>query len=156
MCSIVCFQARWMAHTYTSSLFHCVFSTKQRMHILQDPPGLWRYAAGIGKAKQIVLVTAGGTTNHLHLLIGLHPSISLSKAMQEIKGNSSRWLNETQRRFAWQEGYGAFSVSQSQRATVIRYIDNQEEHHQKRSFEEEFVALLRKCGMSYDPKYVFG
>jgi len=76
--------------------------------------------------------------------------------MQEIKGNSSRWLNETQRRFAWQKGYGAFSVSQSQRAAVIRYIDNQEEHHRKRSFEDEFVALLRKCGMPYDPKYVFG
>ncbi len=76
--------------------------------------------------------------------------------MQEVKGNSSRWLNETQRRFAWQQGYGAFSVSQSQRGAVIRYIDNQEEHHRKRSFEEEFVALLRKCGMSHDPKYVFG
>jgi len=76
--------------------------------------------------------------------------------MQEIKGNSSRWLNETQRRFAWQKGYGAFSVSQSRRAAVIRYIGNQEEHHRKRSFEDEFVALLRKCGMPYDPKYVFG
>ncbi len=145
-----------MAHTYTSSLFHCVFSTKQRMHILRDPQGLWRYVSGICKAKQIVLVTAGGTTNHVHLLIDLHPSTPLSKAMQEIKGNSSRWLNETQSRFAWQEGYGAFSVSQSQRAAVVRYIDNQEEHHRKRSFEEELVALLRKCGMSYDPKYVFG
>ncbi|MFZ0704941.1 MAG: transposase, partial [Candidatus Korobacteraceae bacterium] len=117
---------------------------------------LGRYVAGICKAKQIVLVTAGGTTNHVHLLIDLHPSIPLSKAMQEVKGNSSRWLNETQRRFAWQQGYGAFSVSQSQRGAVIRYIDNQEEHHRKRSFEEEFVALLRKCGMSHDPKYVFG
>ena len=126
------------------------------MHILRDPPTLWRYIAGICKAKHIVLVTAGGTTNHLHLLVDLHPSIPLAKALQEIKGNSSRWLNENQSRFAWQEGYGAFSVSQSQRPAVIRYIENQEEHHRKRSFEEEFVALLRKCGMSYDPKYVFG
>ncbi len=145
-----------MPHTYTSSLFHCVFSTKQRMNLIDDPQALWRYIAGIGKAKNIVVVEAGGTANHLHLLIDLHPMMPLARAMQEIKGNSSRWINETQRRFAWQEGYGAFSVSQSQRETVMRYIANQPEHHRKHTFEEEFTALLQKCGIPYDTRYVFG
>ena len=145
-----------MAHTYTSCLFHCVSSTKQRINLIRDPQALWRYIAGIGKAKNIVVTAAGGTANHLHLLVDLHPMIPLAKAMQEIKGNSSRWLNETSRPFAWQEGYAALSVSRSQRATVIGYIDNQEEHHRKRSFEDEFLALLQKSGISYDPQYVFG
>src|SRR6516225_8982013 len=134
-----------MPHTYTSSLFHCVFSTKERMNLIRDPQALWRYIAGICKAKHIVLVAAGGTANHLHLLIDLHPMTPLARAMQEIKANSSRWLNETQPPFAWQERYAALSVSQSQRDNVIRYIDNQAQHHRERSFEEEFVALLQKC-----------
>src|SRR5271157_3546959 len=121
-----------MAHTYTSALFHCIFSTKERRHLIRDPQSLWRYIAGIGKAKNITIVAAGGTTNHLHLLIDLHPMKPLAKAMQEIKGNSSRWLNETSRPFAWQEGYAALSVSQSQKQAVVRYIDNQAEHHRKR------------------------
>src|SRR5581483_4538826 len=145
-----------MPHTYTSSLFHCVFSTKQRMNLIREPEALWRYIAGVGKAKNIAVVGAGGTANHIHLLVDLHPMTPLAKAMQEIKGNSSRWMNDTQGRFAWQEGYARLSVSQSQRAVVLRYIANQEEHHRRRSFEEEFVALLKKCGIQYDPKYVFG
>jgi putative transposase len=92
----------------------------------------------------------------MHLLIDLHPSIPLAKAMQEIKGNSSRWLNQNQRSFGWQEGYAGLSVSQSQRAAVLRYIAGQPEHHRKRSFEEEFVEFLEKCGIPYDPKYVSG
>lgn len=145
-----------MAHTYTSSLFHCVFSTKERMNLIQQPDALWRYIVGIGKSKNIAVVAVGGTANHIHLLVDLHPMTPLAKAMQELKGNSSRWLNETSPPFAWQEGYAAFSVSESNRAAVRQYIEDQEMHHRKRSFEQEFVAMLQNCGIQYDPRFMFG
>src|SRR5271157_451393 len=87
--------------------------------------------------------------------ISLPPTIALAKAVQEFKGNTSRWLNEMSR-FAWQEGYSAFSVSQSQRKTVVDYIDRQAEHHAKWSFEQEFLTLLKKSGIPYDPRFVLG
>ena len=124
--------------------------------MIKNPEELWRYVAGLAHAKDIHVVAAGGTANHLHLLILLPQTITLSKAMQELKANTSRWLRETSSKFQWQEGYGAFSVSQSQRETVARYIANQEEHHRARTFEEEFTALLQKSGIDYDPRYVFG
>jgi REP element-mobilizing transposase RayT len=92
----------------------------------------------------------------VHLLIALNPALSLSKAVQDLKGNSSRWLGERGVRFAWQEGYGAFGVSQSRKDVVADYIGSQAEHHRKRSFEQEFMTLLRKSGASYDPRFVFG
>jgi putative transposase len=102
------------------------------------------------------VIAAGGTANHLHLLILLLQTITLAKAMQELKANTSRWLRETCQEFQWQEGYGAFSVSQSQRATVTNYIANQKEHHRTRTFEQEFTAMLEKAEISYDPRFVFG
>src|SRR5215813_4071187 len=116
-----------MAHTYTSCLVHCVFSTKQRMNPIREPEALWRYIVGIGKAKGLAVPAVGRTANHLHVLMDLHPMTPLAKAMQEIKGNSSRWLNQNLRPFAWQEGYAALSVSQSQKAAVVRYIGHQAE-----------------------------
>ena len=100
-----------------------------------------------------MLIAAGGTGNHVHLLFILPASCSLAHAVQKLKGSSSRWLG---RSFSWQEGYGAFSVSASQVLVVKRYIQNQKEHHCKRNFEQEFVALLRNCGIEYDERYVFG
>jgi putative transposase len=144
-----------MAHTYTCNLVHCVFSTKDRASLIPDPERLWQYIGGIARQKSIPLLAAGGTANHLHLLISLPPTITLAKAVQELKGNTSRWLNETAR-FAWQEGYGAFSVSELQRKTVVEYIDRQAEHHAKWSFEQEFLALLKKSGLPYDPRFVLG
>jgi REP element-mobilizing transposase RayT len=144
-----------MAHTHTCNLVHCVFSTKDRANLIPDPERLWQYVGGIARQKHILLLAAGGTANHLHLLISLPPTITLAKAVQELKGNTSRWLNESSR-FAWQEGYGAFSVSQSQRKMVVDYIDRQAEHHAKWSFEQEFLTLLKKSGISYDSKFVFG
>ena len=108
-----------MAHTHTSNLVHCVFSTKDRMNCIHDPPRLWQYIGGFARQKNILLLAAGGTANHLHPLIALPPTVPLAKAVQELKGNTSRWLNGIQPRFAWQQGYGAFSVSQSQKKTVI-------------------------------------
>jgi putative transposase len=90
------------------------------------------------------------------LLIALPASITLAKAMQTFKANSSRWIGEHGTDFAWQHGYAAFSVSASNRDAVLEYIEHQADHHRKRSFEDEFVALLKKSGVSYDPKFVFG
>jgi putative transposase len=104
----------------------------------------------------VTLLAAGGTTNYVHLLLAVPPVRPLAKLIQEIKGGSSRWLHEHGHRFAWQEGYGAFSISQSQRETVIHYIDGQAEHHKKWSFEQEFMTLLKKSGVEYDPRFVFG
>ena len=99
------------------------------------------------------MIAAGGTANHIHLLFVLPASISLAHAVQKLKGSSSRWMGHG---FSWQEGYGAFSVSPSQVPVVKRYIQNQEQHHHNRNFEEELVSLLRNCGIEYDERYFFG
>jgi REP element-mobilizing transposase RayT len=100
----------------------------------------------------------GGTTDHIHALLSLPGMMSFSKAVQLIKGGSSKWINDTfptSRKFAWQEGYGAFSVSASQVPKTIAYINNQKEHHRKKTFQEEFLELLTKHGIEYDQRYVF-
>ena len=145
-----------MSHTHASVLVHCIFSTKQRANIIPDCDALWRYIAVLAHDNKITMLAAGGTANHLHLLMAVPPVLPLAKAIQELKGSSSRWLHEHGYGFAWQEGYGAFSVSQSQRQTVIDYIAKQAEHHKKWSFEQEFMTLLKKSGMEYDPRFVFG
>lgn len=145
-----------MSHTHAWVLVHVVFSTKQRANLIPDIDELCRYINGIARAKKITLLAAGGTSNHVHLLVALNPALPLSKAVQEIKGNSSRWLRERGVRFAWQEGYGAFGVSQPQKDVVADYIGQQAEHHRKWSFEQEFMTLLRKSGATYDSRYIFG
>ena len=145
-----------MAHTYSSLLVHCVFSTKDRRNLIGEPRRLWQYLGGTARAKEIRLVAAGGTANHVHLLLDLPPTLPLAKALQDLKGNSSHWMNQQSGPFAWQQGYGAFAVSESQKQAVIDYIDRQPEHHKKWSFEQEFVTLLRKYGISYDSNFVFG
>lgn len=145
-----------MSHTYAHNLVHCVFSTKERLNLIRNPDELWRYAVGLAYAKNIHVIAAGGTANHLHLLILLPQTTTLAKALQDLKANTSRWLRETNRDFQWQQGYGAFSVTQSQRATVTDYIANQVEHHRTRTFEQEFVALLRRSGVPFDPRFVLG
>ncbi len=136
-----------MSHTYSHNLLHCVFSTKERLNLIHKPEDLWRYVAVLAHAKNIHVVAAAGTADHLHLLILLPQTMTLAKAMQNLKADSSRWLRETERRFQWQEGYGAFGVSQSQRDTVTEYIANQSEHHRTRTFEQEFTAMLQNAGI---------
>jgi REP element-mobilizing transposase RayT len=144
-----------MAHTYSSNFVHCVFSTKERRPLIPAArtTELHAYLGGIARGEGLSLIAAGGTANHIHLLFVLPASCSLAVAVQKLKGSSSRWMGQG---FAWQEGYGAFSVSPSQVSAVKGYIQNQEEHHRKRNFEEEFVILLRSCGIQYDERYVFG
>ena len=144
-----------MAHTYASNFIHCIFSTKDRRALI--PPArtieLYAYLGAIARSEGFDLIAAGGTANHVHLLITLPATCALARAVQKLKGSSSKWMGEG---FSWQEGYGAFSVSCSQLEVVKRYIRNQEQHHRKRDFEQEFVALLRGCGIKYDERYVFG
>jgi REP element-mobilizing transposase RayT len=92
----------------------------------------------------------------VHILLELPPTVALGRAMMLVKANSSRWMSERVQGFSWQEGYGAFAVSASNVDRVIRYIHNQEAHHRRRTFEDEFRELLRKHGVEYDPKHVFG
>ena len=147
-----------MGHTYPNLLIHCIFSTKQRRDSIPNDlrEKLPAYFVGIGKGHDIPVLCAGGTANHAHLLIALPATVPLAKAMQIFKANSSRWLGEHGFDFAWQDGYGAFSVSASNVEAVKHYIEHQPEHHGRRSFEDEFVWLLRKSGVAYDPQFVFG
>ena len=138
-----------MPHSYVSSVFHVVFSTKRRMQLI--PPDhqsrLWNYLAGIARNHGMQVLAAGGTANHVHLLIVLPAETALSDAVRTLKANSSRWLRETSPSFAWQEGYGAFSVSPSQLERVKQYIANQPAHHRTRSFEQEFLAMLQAANI---------
>lgn len=147
-----------MAHTFASNFLHVVFGTKERADLIppEKEEPLRQYITGIARNHDIQMLATGGTTNHVHLLFALPATCALSDAVNAVKANSSRWMRETKGTFAWQEGYGAFSVSPSQLDRVKGYILNQHEHHRKHSFEEEFIALLKKCGVQDDPKYVFG
>ena len=148
-----------MSHTYISDLIHCVFSTKHRRDLI--PPeiqnDLWAFLGGIARHNGFKALIVGGTENHAHTLLSLPATMPIAKAMQLIKGASSHWMNEKYgKEFAWQEGYGAFSVGISQKDDTIAYIQGQAEHHRKHTFEEEFIAFLKKHNVDYDPKYIWG
>jgi len=147
-----------VSHTYAQNVVHVVFSTKARYKAMNNEfrPKLWAYITGICRKLDIYVHSVGGMEDHLHLLIQIPPVLALSRAVATIKANSSRWASEEGRKFAWQEGYAAFSVSESVVPAVIRYIRNQEEHHKKMNFEAELVALLKKHGIEFDAKYVLG
>ena len=149
-----------MPSTYTNLLYHLVFSTKNRIplitHGLQEE--LYKYIGGIIRNEGGVLLEIGGTNDHVHLLTKFKPAISVSEILNRIKANSSKWANRHKmpmRNFRWQEGYAAFSVSESRVPTVAEYIRNQEEHHRKQTFQEEFVALLKRHGIDHDPRYLW-
>jgi putative transposase len=126
-----------MAHKYPNILLHVVFSTKQRRDLIPADlfSSLNKYLAGIGRNHGIPVLSAGGTANHVHLLLVLPCDVTVAKAVQVLKANSSRWIGEHGIQFAWQEGYGAFSVSSSNKAGVVHYIEHQAEHHRTRSYE---------------------
>ncbi len=147
-----------MSHSYVQNNVHLVFSTKERRKLIpaEFQSALWAYVAGIYKKNEICVHAVGGMEDHIHSLIQIPSTLALAKTVLTIKSNSSRWAREQIRGFEWQEGYGAFSVSASNLTVVQRYVRNQAAHHRKMSFEEEFVALLKKCGVEYDARYVFG
>ena len=146
-----------MSHTYNANFVHCIFSTRDRKDTIpaELQEQLWAYILGTANNLKIKTLAVGGTANHIHVLLGLPPTITVSEAIQKLKANSSRWLGEQGIAFQWQEGYGAFSVSSSLLNTVQTYIQNQAEHHRKRNFEEEFRALLDKSGVEYDLEKLF-
>jgi putative transposase len=150
-----------MAHTYTSLFVHCVFSTKERRNLLSKDvrERLWPYLGGIAREKGMSAVAVGGTDNHVHILLSVPPTISAAKAVQLIKGTSSKWIHDTfptHASFAWQEGYGAFTINVSGIEETIAYINRQEEHHRVRSFEEEYIGFLKRHRIEYDDRYVGG
>ncbi len=147
-----------MSHSYSNNHVHAVYSTKDRRNLI--PPEfekrLYSFIAAIAAGHNIPLVAAGGMANHSHLLFVLPATMSLANAINLFKTNSSRFLHERGLGFQWQNGYGAFSVSVSQLEPVTTYIRDQRKHHEKMTFDEEFLELLKNAGVSYDPKYVFG
>ena len=146
--------------THHGILIHVVFSTKYRRRLILEPwqDELYGYIGGTAKDHKAVLLKAGGIEDHVYLLLKFHPQFAISKTIQLLKANSSKWLNEgkkTPRKFQWQRGYGAFSVSQSMVESVKRYISNQRQHHQKQTFEEEYFEMLRLHEIEFDPEFVF-
>lgn len=119
---------------------------------------LYSYMGGIIKRHGGVLLKAGGIADHVHLIIKLKPAYALSEIMQKIKGSSSKWINEKQYltdRFSWQEGYGAFTISESQISTVIRYVGEQEKHHEKMTYKDEFSLILERNKVEFDERYLW-
>ena len=149
-----------MAHTFTRLIYHVVFSTKDHARCITEDlrNDLYAYIGGIVRELHGVPMAVGGTEDHLHLLVSLPASLALADAMRTVKTNSSRWIHTKgpgKRLFGWQIGYGAFTVSRSNCDEVARYIADQNEHHKKASFEEEFLALLKKHDIGYDPAYLW-
>jgi len=149
-----------MAHTYCSALFHCVFSTKERRRAIAPElqERLWAYMGGIARENEMKALAVGGTEDHVHLLLSLPSTLTIAEAMRKIKGGSSRWLHEScgLTGFEWQKGYGAFSIGCSQVDATRAYIAGQQEHHRKRDFQAEFLSILKRHGIEYDPRYVWG
>ena len=149
-----------MANTYTQIYIHVVFAVEGRQNLIapEHNDELQKYITGIVSAQKHKLIAINNMPDHLHLLGGLRPDAALSDLVRDIKANSSRFINEKRwvmGRFSWQEGFGAFSYSRSQLGTVIRYIENQQEHHAKKSFRDEYTELLEKFGVAYDQRYIF-
>lgn len=133
-----------MPHSYVTLVFHIVFSTKERMQLIraEQQPRLWDCIKNVAHNHGVRVLAIGGTDNHVHALVSLPAEANIAEVVRTLKCNSSRWLHETKPLFSWQEGYGAFSVSPSQVDRVRRYIRNQTEHHARRSFDEELMAML--------------
>lgn len=138
------------------TLTHIVFSTKNREAFINDPETMHKYIGGIVRNMGGRTLGVGGPADHVHILVGLPPKMCVADAVRTVKSNSSKWVNEkTDGGFAWQTGYGAFSVSRSAREQVQKYIASQLEHHRATSFQEEFLAFLQRHEIGYDPRYIW-
>lgn len=149
-----------MANTYTQLYIQCIFAPKFRAAMLQPQwdERLRKYISTIAKTNNHKMIAINNMPDHLHLFVGLNPTQSISEMMRIIKGDSSEWINKeklTVRKFQWQEGYGAFSYSRSQVDAVAKYIMNQQEHHRKITFLDEYKNMLKKFEVPYDERYIF-
>ena len=149
-----------MAQTLVSLMVHAVFSTKNREPIItpEIEPELFAYIGGILKNHDSRLIDAGGTTDHVHLLLSQSKNIALSSLMKDVKKDSSSWIKtkgRTFRHFHWQDGYGGFSIGKSNFPALKKYIANQKEHHRKRSFQDELIHFLDAYGVEYDKRYLW-
>jgi REP element-mobilizing transposase RayT len=149
-----------MAHTYTNLLVHMIFSTKDRVPLLDAElkPRLFPYMGGIVHELGGTALLINGPSDHVHMLLLLPAKITVSEIAGKVKANSSGWVHREfpgKGTFAWQTGYAAFTVSHSQKQSVLDYIANQEEHHRKLSFKEELIAFLKKHEIQYDERYIF-
>jgi putative transposase len=150
-----------VSHTFVNALYHCVFSTKQRRPFIKSAlqERLWPMMGGIAREQGLKALTIGGVEDHVHLLLSLSTTMPIAKTIQLIKGVSSKWVHDTfpeHRLFAWQEGYGAFSIGVSQTDATLAYIRSQPEHHRQTTFQEEFRMFLKKHGIEYDERYLWG
>jgi putative transposase len=149
-----------MANTYSQIYVHVVFAVEGRQSLIrpQYNDELQKYITGIVSRQSQKLIAINNMPDHVHMLIGQKPSVALSDVIRDIKAASSGFINDRRwvvGRFSWQEGFGAFSYSHSQLSTVIRYIQNQQAHHQRTSFREEYVELLKRFNVAHDQRYVF-
>jgi len=149
-----------MGSTLTELIYHVVFSTKDRKPMINSNmcDELYLYIGGIIIKHDAVLLQIGGIEDHLHIVIKLKPTHKLSELMQKIKGSSSKWMNKkfgSAIKFGWQDGYGAFTVSESQCSTVIKYVENQEKHHKTITFKDEFIQFLKRHKIEYDEKILW-
>ena len=149
-----------MANTYTQIYIQIVFAVEGRQNLLRPEHNdeLQKYITGIVSGQNQKLLAVNNVSDHVHLLVGLKADLSLSELVRDIKAGSSRFVNEkrwTNGRFSWQEGFGAFSYSRSQIDAVIRYIQNQQRHHARRTFREEYIEFLRKFEVEHDERYIF-
>ena len=149
-----------MGNTFTSLHYHFVFSTKHR-----DPwinadieQRVWAFLGGIARENNLKPKLIGGMPDHIHMAVGAPATLTISDALKQIKGGSSKWMKDTfpnMSKFAWQDGYGAFSVSKSAMPRLTKYIESQRKHHRKKSFQEEFVSLLDKHEIEYEERYLW-
>lgn len=149
-----------MANTFSQLYIQYVFAVQNRENLLQKPwrNDLFKYMAGIIKNKKQKPIIINGVSDHVHIFVGLKPAMRISDLARDIKNNSSNFINNQnylKGKFAWQEGYGAFSYAHSQIKMVYKYIENQEEHHRIRTFREEYIGFLGKFEIEYDAKYLF-
>ena len=148
-----------MANTYTQIYLQFVFTVQNRISLIKNEwkDELYKYVTGILQTNKHKLLAINGVADHIHVFIGYHPNQLIPSLLQDVKGGSSKWINERQfvrGKFQWQEGYGAFSYSHSQIDAVVKYILNQEEHHKRRNFDEEYLDILRKFDVQFDERYV--
>ena len=149
-----------MANTFSQIYIQTVFAVSSRQSLIKPEfkKDVFKYITGIVRNQGQKLISINGMPDHVHILIGLKPSMALADLVREVKADSSNFVNErrfVRGKFSWQEGYGAFSYGHSQLDTIIRYIQTQEQHHKRSSFKNEYLTLLRKFDIAFEEKYVF-